>query len=206
MGIALEYWSVAKLLPGAICIVAALPAYTAAQDPPQHGKRSELQCSVPADEMQVLTSYLKWEADARSVTVLVTTTDTSDIDIDYVNLLLAVRGLGTPPEARQDLKRKNSRGCAINAVPEIRNLRLISQRENDAMFSRRTAWADFHKSYGKDARLVTISRVGFNPDKHVALFYATGGLGPMAGSCYLYVFELRNGKWVKQAEAPAWFT
>lgn len=179
-------------------------ACTAVGKEPQN--KSGLQCSLPIDEVQVLTSYLKRSGEAQSVTVLVTTTDTADIDLDYVNLLLASKGHGTPLEARQDLKRKSRRGCAINNVPEIRNLRLISKRDHDEMFRRRTGWADFHGRYGKDAHLVTISRVGFDSEKKVALFYVTDGLGSMAGSCYLYVFELRTGKWVKKSEAPVWST
>ena len=201
---AYQTWLVARARAGAFFIVVILLACMAAGKQPQN--KPGLQCSVPIDEVQVLTSYLKWTVDPRSVTVLVTTTDTADIDLDYVNLLLASKGHGTPPEARQDLKRKSRRGCAINDVPEIRNLRLISKHDRDAMFRRRTGWADFHSRYGKDAHLVTISRVGFDSDKKIALFYVTGGLGPMASSCYLYVFELKNGRWAKRSEAPVWST
>lgn len=204
MVIAYRSGLVARVRVGAFFIVVILLACTAAGKEPKN--KSGLQCSLPIDEAQVLTSYLQWTAEAQSVTVLVTTTDTTDIDLDYANLLLASKGHGTPPEARQDLKHKSHRGCAINGVPEIRNLRLISKRDNDAMFRRRTGWADFHSRYGKDAHRVTLSRVGFDSGKKVALFYVTDGLGPMGGSCYLYVFQLKSGKWVKKSEVPVWST
>ena len=195
---------VARVRFGAFLIVVTLLTCTAAGKEPRNP--TGLQCSLPIDEMQVLTSYLKWAVEAQTVTVLVTTTDTADIDLDYANLLLASKGHGTPPEARQDLNRKSHRGCAINGVSEIRNLRLISKRDSDTMFRRRSGWADFHSRYGKDAHLVTLSRVGFDSNKKVALFYVTDGLGSMAGSCYLYVFELKTGKWVKKSETPVWST
>lgn len=204
MVVAYQSWLVARARFGAFLMVVTLLAGTAPGKQPQN--KSGLQCSLPIDEVQVLTSYLKWTVEPRSVTVLVTTTDTADIDLDYANLLLASKGHGTPPEARQDLKRKSRRGCAINDVPEIRNLRLISKRDRDAMFRQRSGWANFHSRYGKDAYLVTLSRVGFDSGKKVALFYVTGGLGPMAGSCYLYVFELKTGKWVRKSEVPVWST
>jgi hypothetical protein len=161
---------------------------------------------VPADEMRVLASYLRWSVDPKGVTVLLTTTEGSSIDIDYINLKLAISGHGTPSDVRSDLKAKLDLVCQIPPIAGIRGLRLISQEDRNQLFQKRTGWSNFHRRNCRDARLVTISRVGFNAEKTIALFYATDGIGRMAGGCSLYVFRLRKGAWVKESEAPAWQT
>lgn len=137
--------------------------------------------------------------------MLVTSTDTSEIDVDAANLQLAVKGLGTPSDAREDLKRKIHQTCSM-PDPRVRNVRLLSKAEHDEMFRKVRGWTTFHKRYGEHARLEILSRVGFSANKHVAVFYASGGIGLRAGGCYFYVFELKNGQWVKRAESPVWNT
>jgi hypothetical protein len=79
-------------------------------------KRPSAACTVPNDEMQVLVSFLNPAgANRRDATVLVTKTDTSDVDIDYANLRLATSGRGVPAEVRDDLKNKNRTTCDIPA-------------------------------------------------------------------------------------------
>lgn len=163
-------------------------------------------CTVPQDEMQVLVNYLKWSADNKDATVLITTTEATTIDVDYVNLQLATSGHGTPIDVRNDLKRKIASPCLIGTVASVPNLQFMSKNEHDQMFQTRNGWAKFHKRYGKNASIESISRVGFNSDHTIALFYVTGGIDRMGGSCYLYVFRRREGKWVKDAESPVWHT
>lgn len=163
-------------------------------------------CTVPQDEMQVLVSYLKWSADNKNATVLVTTTDATMIDVDYVNVKLAISGHGTPADVRNDLKRKITAPCLIGAITSVPNLQFMSKNNHDRMFKTRNGWSEFHKRYGRNATVTSISRVGFNSDHTVAVFYVSSGIDRMAGSGFLYVFRRRDGKWIKDAESPVWHT
>jgi len=163
-------------------------------------------CVVPPDEMRVLVSYLKWSADENNLTVVVTTTDATGIDIDYANLRLAISGHGTPSGVRDDFKAKQTPACQIPSVAGVPNLRLISKRQYEQLFRGRNGWSRFHRRYGRDARLVTLSRVGLDPKKTIALFYATDGIANMAAGGAVYVFRLRDGKWIEESQASVWQT
>jgi hypothetical protein len=156
--------------------------------------------------MRVLVSYLKWSADEKNVTVLVTTTEATGIDIDYANLRLAISGHGTPSEVRNDFKIKQEPACQISPVAGVPNLRFISKPQYERLFSGRNGWSLFHRRYGHDARLVSLSRVGFDSRKTIALFYATDAIANMAGGGSAYVFRLRDGKWVEDSQASVWQT
>ncbi len=163
-------------------------------------------CVVPPDEMRVLVSYLKWSAHKNNLTVVVTTTEATGIDIDYANLRLAISGQGTPSDVRNDFKAKQKPTCQIPSVAGVPNLRRISERQYEQLFRGRNGWSRFHRRYGSDARLVTLSRVGFDSKKTIALFYATDGIDHMAGGGAVYVFRLRDGKWIEESQAPVWQT
>ncbi len=156
--------------------------------------------------MQVVRSYLEWSVDKKNVTVLVTKTETSDIDIDYVSLRLGISGHGVPVDVRNELKRKNHTSCALGPIKGVPNLQFISQEDHDRMFQQRNGWSEFRKRYGKNARILSVSRVGFNANRTIALFYSTGGVDRMGGSCGAYVFRLRGGKWIKDGDWLVWNT
>jgi hypothetical protein len=69
-----------------------------------------------------------------------------------------------------------------------------------------TGWSDFHKKYGEEAEILLLSRVGFNPEKTLALLHVSSGMGGMAGSGRLYLFERKNGKWVVKSHIQTWTT
>jgi hypothetical protein len=164
-------------------------------------------CTVPARELDVMKAFLKgWVADAIP-TVVVTFTESSGVDVDSVNLQLAVRGQGVPTAVRQDFKKKATSDCRIPPSLAIKGVRFISRDEHGQIFrNSRRGWAEFHKRYGKSARLVTLSRVGLSPDRTLALLYVTSGIDTRAGSGYVYVFQRNEGRWVKKSEIAAWFT
>jgi hypothetical protein len=163
-------------------------------------------CVVPLDEMRVLASYLKLSAEEKNLTVVVTTTEATGIDIDYANLRLAISGHGTPSDVRNDFKAKQKPACQFPSVAGVPNLRLISKRQYEQLFRARNGWSRFHRRYGRDARLVTLSRVGFDSKKSIALFYATDGIANMAGGGAVYVFRLRDGNWIEESQASVWQT
>ena len=163
-------------------------------------------CVVPPNEMSVLVTYLKWSAEEKNLTVVVTTTEATGIDIDYANLKLAISGHGTPSDVRNDFKAKQKPDCQIPPIAGVPNLRLISKRQYEQLFRGRNGWSRFHRQYGRDARLVTLSRVGFDAKKTIALFYTTDGIASMGGGGAVYVFRLRDGKWIEESQASVWQT
>ena len=152
-----------------------------------------------------MKAFLKETADA-SPTVVLNYTESSGVDIDSVNLQLAVRGQGVPTAVREDYKVKAARDCQLPPSLAIRRLRLVSRQEDDRIFHGSGGWLEFHKRYGEDARRVTLSRVGLSPDKTLALLYITSGVDNRAGSGYVYVFQRNKGRWVKKSAIAAWFT
>lgn len=167
-------------------------------------KTATTNCFVPKDEVQVLVSYFKWVRDREYTTVVITNTELPDVDVDYANLRLATIGHGVPVDVRTDLKSKATSECRIRPITGIPNLQFISKTAHDEMFRSRTAWSKFRKRFGKNAELRSVSRVGFNAAHSIAMFYVTGGIGPMAASCSVYVFRRQNGEWIKDSEAILW--
>jgi hypothetical protein len=152
-------------------------------------------CTVQGEEIEVFASYLS--GGIASPQVLITKTAPPDVDVDALNLQLATQGRGIPPDVRADFKEKNKSSCPIKPFAGIPNLHFLSQREHDLMFRKAsTGWSEFHTTYGKEAEMLLLSRVGFNSEKTLALLHVSGGMGSMAGSGALYLFERKNGKWV----------
>jgi len=162
-------------------------------------------CTVQREEMEVFASYLK--EGIASPQVLVTKTVPAHADVDALNLQLAAQGRGIPPDVRADFKEKNKSSCLIKPSAGIPNLHFVSKHEHDLMFRKAsTGWSDFHKKYGKEAEILLLSRVGFNPEKSLALLHVSSGMGSMAGSGALYLFERKNGEWVIKARIQTWIT
>ncbi len=163
-------------------------------------------CTVQSEEIEVFDGYLK--EGIASPQVLVTKTVLPNfVDVDALNLQLAAQGRGIPPEVRTDFKEKNRSGCLIKPLAGIRDLHFISKHEHDVMFRKdSTGWSGFHKKYGKEAEILLLSRVGFNPEKTLALLHVSSGMGRMAGSGTLYLFERNNGKWVVKSHIQTWTT
>lgn len=163
-------------------------------------------CTVQGEEAEVFASYL--EEGIGSPQVLVTKTVVpAHVDVDAFNLQLAAQGRGIPPEVRTDFKEKNKSSCLIKPSAGMPNLHFVSKREHDLMFRKAsTGWNDFHKKYGKEASVLLLSRVGFNPEKTLALLHVSGGMGSMAGSGALYLFERKNGKWVIKVHIQTWIS
>lgn len=158
-------------------------------------------CTVREDEIEVFIDSL---GGGTNQTVLVTKTTAMSVDVDYINLQLAVRGQGIPPEVRTDFKDKNKSSCLIEPFSGIVNIRFISEIESDRLFLR--GWSEFRKKYGRNASLVYLSRVGFNADKTLALVHVSSGIGPMAAGGALYLLEKKKGKWVIKSSMETWTT
>jgi hypothetical protein len=151
-------------------------------------------CYATKEEIQVYAGFLRGESSPANPTVLVTKTEAWIQDMDTLNLMLAAKGHGIPPDLRTDFTVKNKSSCLITSFEGVPNLRFISKGEESTIFV--AGWEEFHKKYGKGAEVVTVSRVGFNSDKTLALLHIIGAKGRMAATGELYVLERKDGKWV----------
>jgi hypothetical protein len=183
----------------------AAPQQSVAQAADRTAQQKKL-CAVQGEEIKVFDSYL--EEGIGSPQVLVTKTVLPDfVDVDALNLQLAAQGQGIPPDVRADFKEKNKSDCLIKPFAGMRNLHFVSKHEHDLMFRKdSTGWSGFHKKYGEEANILLLSRVGFNPEKTLALLHVSGGMGSMAGGGTLYLFERKNGKWVIKSHMRTWIT
>lgn len=153
-------------------------------------------CTVSTDEAGLYATILR--TGRRFPQVVVTRTglvhfDLSDLDV--LNLQAAASGRGIPLDVRTNFKEQNGAQCDLFAVAEIENVQYVSQEDAEKPRSRR----EFEKKYGKDADVVVFSRVGFNPDKTLALVHVSGGAG---GALYLY--EKKNKGWTLRWHAETW--
>jgi hypothetical protein len=164
--------------------------------------QSNPRCSVSAEEAAVISEWLK--AHPRpSLEVVVSVTESPDIDVDFQNLRMAAWARGVPVVVREDFKRKNATPCTI---PTLRgeNLTTVSHEEYKRLF--RKGWEEFNRKYGTDAGITTFSRVGFNKEKTIALLHVESGIGPMAGGGWLYRLDKRGERWEVISRIQTWTT
>jgi hypothetical protein len=147
-------------------------------------------CSVPREETEVYATILGGD----SLSLLTSTTESRNYQIDSMNLRLAAHGLGLPPEARADFTLKNQSSCEITPFAGVPNTRLLTRTEERATF--RDGWGGFHKKYGKNSSITSVSRVGFNLDKTLALVHVYGACGHNCFAGTMYILERKGGKWV----------
>ncbi len=150
-------------------------------------------CRVRKEEADVYAYFLRSQTATNRLAVLVNSTEARDYGVDSLNLQLVAQGHGIPPDARADFAAKNKASCLIEGLPRISNLRFVSKSEINAVFA--VGWAEFHKRYGHDSEVITLSRVGFNSDKTLALLHVIGAVSREGAAGELYVLERKNGRW-----------
>jgi hypothetical protein len=85
---------------------------------------------------------------------------------------------------------------------------LLSLKERKAIFSgiADDGWNRFHAEYPGSPGIITVSRVGLNRDKTLALFYVGVMQAPLLGHGQLHVLKKDGDAWVELAVEilPAW--
>ncbi len=161
-------------------------------------------CVISEVEQQVIRAFLMDYASGPIV--VIGTTQSTGIDIDTLNLQLAVRGQGIAASALADYKSKSRTDCVIPTRVDLKRVRFITLEEENRIFRTHKGWAEFHRRYGNGASLVTVSRVGLNAEKTLALLYVTSGVAAMGGGGAVYTYERSGGKWKRKAVIMAWTT
>jgi phage pi2 protein 07 len=87
------------------------------------------------------------------------------------------------------------------------NYVLISKAEEDELlYQRADGWVAFYKKYPKSQGVMTLSRVGFNPEMNQALVYVGNQSGPKTGAGYYMLLARENGNWVIKDRYGAWLS
>ncbi len=70
----------------------------------------------------------------------------------------------------------------------------------------RSSWKQFYEEYPGAQGILTISRVGFNPDKNEAVVYIQNVASLIVASGKLFFLTKKNGSWEVQTEKMIWFS
>jgi len=140
----------------------------------------------------VYADFLRGQRDPSHLTVLVTSTDARDYGLENRNWQLAAQGHGIPLEIRADFQTKNDKDCRIEPFSGVPNLKFISRSEEHKILA--GGWTEFEKRYGKGSDVDTVSRVGFNQDKNLALLHVLGAVQG-GGAGVLYLLERKDKAW-----------
>jgi len=152
-------------------------------------------CVVSEEELQVYAALFERDTDEKEVSVLVAGTPAIAYGLDDLNLRLAANGHGLPPELREDFSAKNKVACKVTPSPLLGNLKFLSTKEETAMIARPDFWTAFHRRYGKNASIYSVSRVGFAKDKNLAALYLSSGSASNAWAKGFYLLEKKDGRW-----------
>ena len=107
-----------------------------------------------------------------------------------------------------DFRAKNAQPHRLNTSFNLSvNYVLISKdEEDDLLYRRADGWVAFYKKYPKAQGILTISRVGFNPEMNQALVYVGNQSGPKTGAGYYVLLARENGTWIIKKRYGAWLS
>jgi hypothetical protein len=128
---------------------------------------------------------------------------------EFVASLLDEAKDKVPAEVIRDFDEKNRQSHAV--WPELSRhlpVRVLSREEHKAIFTANPDdnWKRFYERYPDAPGIITVSRVGLNRDKNLALFYMGVGRGSLNAGGQLYVLKKEGDEWVDQriSIGPSW--
>jgi hypothetical protein len=172
-----------------VCTLSCGAAILSAQTTNRSGA-NRASCTVPNDEIAALDAI--HAGTYYNPEVIVTETQQWTLP-DLINLQLAAKGQGLPPDLRKDFEEKNRSSCKIVPFISNRNVHFVSAAEERKIFQ--IGWNEFYRRYGKNAGIEEISRVGFNFDKTLALVHLSGALGATGAAGTLFLLQRIHKKW-----------
>jgi hypothetical protein len=129
----------------------------------------------------------------------------SSLEAEVENIKLRFRSsLGA--EILEDYREKNGNPIQLERKLDIsKPYALISESERERIFKTGEGWSQFYETYPEaPGMVITLSRVGFNPEGDQALVYVED-LGDFGAGQGLYVFLSKEGdRWIVQEVAVAW--
>jgi hypothetical protein len=83
---------------------------------------------------------------------------------------------------------------------------LLSQQESDTIFKNQDAWDIFYRKFPNSQGRMSLSRVGFNSKRDIALVYVGNQSHWLAGTGYYVLLEKVDGQWVVKDETMTWIS
>jgi hypothetical protein len=141
-------------------------------------------------------------------------------------IMMGMTQFGNSPEVRklrqavaketlQDYEQKNKTSVALEEKFQLKvPIILISAIERDQIFLVADAGKqeipnpkgldEFHRLYPKSQGFMTLSRIGFNPNKTQALLYIGNLCGGLCGTGQLFLLVKEGNSWKIQSVATLW--
>jgi hypothetical protein len=114
---------------------------------------------------------------------------------------------GVTRDLLQDFTDKNQETRDLEAALNLSvDYVFISQAEQEALFSTDTGWTEFYEKYPASQGLLSLSRVGFNPQRDQALVYVGNQSDWLLGVGFYFLLAQRDGAWKVVEEIFAWVT
>lgn len=118
-------------------------------------------------------------------------------------------GLPSITDAIKDFLTKNRKSSALADQFRLKaTIVLISNSDVKRLFhdSIEGGWDLFHAKYPNANSINTLSRVGFNKDKTVALLYYTYSCGGLCGQGQYVLLRKHEGQWKIEKESMTWIS
>jgi hypothetical protein len=201
---------------------AILPSQSGTAAWAMQAQRSAPKAEAPApDEVEALVALLRsqYEKTLQEDLPLVITDRTelgmlplgTTFEAFRKDLLAEARGK-VPIDLIEDFCAKNkAEGQIWPALGKQLKIRLLSRKEERSIFAegadaRRNGWKRFYERFPGSPGIITVSRVGFNRDRTMAMVYVGWQSDYLAGHGQLYVLKKQDGKWIdaKISIGPSW--
>jgi hypothetical protein len=76
-----------------------------------------------------------------------------------------------------------------------KDVAILTEERAKNIFTSRGGWMEFHKKYPFASGLIYLSRIGFNKDKTLAVFYVANPVDSEMGKGYMVLMEKNKGGW-----------
>jgi len=110
------------------------------------------------------------------------------------------------PATLSDFQAKNKQPHSLNESFNLRTKTVLidKEEENQLLYEGNGSWLVFYERYPKSQGLLTLSRVGFNPEMNQALVYAGNQSGPKTGAGYYVLLTKEGDTWIVKGKYGAW--
>jgi hypothetical protein len=112
-------------------------------------------------------------------------------------------------ETTSDYKERNKQSVELSDKFDLKvKLNFLSKDELDKIFEKRgekyDGWEAFRKKYQGAGEIITLSRVGFSPDKSHALLFLGYQCGWLCGQGNYILLMKKDGEWKVEKKSMTW--
>ena len=150
---------------------------------------------------------------ARCIKLIVIRDQTSASDFageDVSNTLSSVARQipgGVAQETLADFQANNKQSHRLSNSFNLKaDYVLVSREELAPLFRNGSDWTAFYAKYPGSQGAMTLSRVGFNPEKNQALVYVGNQRGGKSGAGHYFLLAKQGADWIVQHQVEVWLS